>query len=325
MFSPYRGPNHGLLSNLSKSPREIIAIEKAARSFEQPPRTFGNRQSQDMSKYCHFHEDYGHDTNDCHQLRNHIEEAVKSGQLTHLVKGIKKERVKASKNQRTEGKKDKSTTPAEAPILMIRQDELYTKNKFEDLTSKRKEITFLSGGSNSSAPVVIKAKLIRKEVNRVHMDSGSSCEVIYEHCFMKLKPSIRASKVDSKVPLIRFLGEKSWSIMKIPLTAMQKMEIVVSTIYEAIKFHTTRGIDTVFLTHESDKVREGMQKVREIPLASEKGVFSCTTAKEKVVVNNKYPEQTVAIGKQLPKHFKGRLRDLLRANAYVFALTHDDM
>ncbi|GJR49155.1 hypothetical protein Tco_1317258 [Tanacetum coccineum] len=52
-----------------------------------------------------------------------IEKVVKSGQLSHLVKGIKKERVKASENQRTEGKKDKSTTPAEAPILMIKQDE----------------------------------------------------------------------------------------------------------------------------------------------------------------------------------------------------------
>ncbi|GKB62242.1 reverse transcriptase domain-containing protein [Tanacetum coccineum] len=49
-------------------------------------------------------------------------EVVKSGQLSHLVKGIKKERVKASENQQTEGKKDKSTAPAEAPILMIRQD-----------------------------------------------------------------------------------------------------------------------------------------------------------------------------------------------------------
>ncbi|GKC05850.1 reverse transcriptase domain-containing protein, partial [Tanacetum coccineum] len=32
-FSPYRGPKHGLLSNLSKSPREILTTEKAARSF----------------------------------------------------------------------------------------------------------------------------------------------------------------------------------------------------------------------------------------------------------------------------------------------------
>ncbi|GJS83029.1 hypothetical protein Tco_0749570 [Tanacetum coccineum] len=78
-FSPYRGPNHGLLCSLSKSPREILATEKVARSFKQPPRMFGSRRSRDMSKYCHFHEDHGHDTNDCHQLRSQIEEAIKSG------------------------------------------------------------------------------------------------------------------------------------------------------------------------------------------------------------------------------------------------------
>ncbi|GJW48199.1 hypothetical protein Tco_0079845, partial [Tanacetum coccineum] len=329
-FSPYRGPNHGLLFNLSKSPREILATEKAARSFEQPPRMFRSRRSRNMSKYCHFHNDHGHDTNDCYQLRNQIEEDVKSRQLSHHVKGIKKERVKASENQRTEEKKDKSIMPAEAPIFMIRQDESYTKNKFEGITFEGKEITFPSGGSNSSAPVVIKSKIFRREVNRVHMDRGSSCEVIYEHRFMKLKSSIRASKVYSKVPLIRFLGEKSWSVGKIPLeitigdapltrketlnfvivksdspynmllgrTAMQKMGIVVSTIHGAIKFHTTKRIGTVFSTHESDKVKEGMKK---------------------------YPEQTITIGKQLPEHFKGRLRDLLRANVDVFAWTHDDM
>ncbi|GJR31618.1 hypothetical protein Tco_1107850 [Tanacetum coccineum] len=37
MFSPYRGPNHGFLSSLSKSLREILPTEKVARSFEQPP------------------------------------------------------------------------------------------------------------------------------------------------------------------------------------------------------------------------------------------------------------------------------------------------
>nr|GEV07430.1 reverse transcriptase domain-containing protein [Tanacetum cinerariifolium] len=37
MFSPYRGANHGLLSNLSNSPREILATKKVAKTFEQPP------------------------------------------------------------------------------------------------------------------------------------------------------------------------------------------------------------------------------------------------------------------------------------------------
>ncbi|GJR27522.1 hypothetical protein Tco_1103754 [Tanacetum coccineum] len=173
----------------------------------------------------------------------------------------------------------------------------------------------------------------------------------------EIKSSIRASKVDSKVPLIVFLGEKSWYVRRIPLEitigdapltrketldfvivksdlpynmllgriAMQKMGIVVSTIHGAIKFYPIEGIGTVFSTYESDKVKEGVKKIRETPPASEKGIFSCTTTEEKLVVNNKYPEQTVTIGKQLPKHFKGRLRDLLRTNADVFAWTHADM
>ncbi|GKF92867.1 hypothetical protein Tco_0279586, partial [Tanacetum coccineum] len=36
-FSLYRGSNHGQLSNLSKSPREILATKKIAKAFKQPP------------------------------------------------------------------------------------------------------------------------------------------------------------------------------------------------------------------------------------------------------------------------------------------------
>ncbi|GJY06979.1 hypothetical protein Tco_0374033 [Tanacetum coccineum] len=64
MFSPYRGPNHGLLFNLSKSPIEILAIERAVKRFKPPPKTFGSKRPGDTSKYCHFHEDYRHNTND---------------------------------------------------------------------------------------------------------------------------------------------------------------------------------------------------------------------------------------------------------------------
>ncbi|GJR37202.1 hypothetical protein Tco_1212886 [Tanacetum coccineum] len=62
-----------------------------------------------------------------------------------FVKGIKKERVKASENQRVKGKKDKGTALTEAPILMIRKDESYMKNNaLEGFTSEGREITFPS-------------------------------------------------------------------------------------------------------------------------------------------------------------------------------------
>ncbi|GJZ12892.1 reverse transcriptase domain-containing protein [Tanacetum coccineum] len=189
------------------------------------------------------------------------------------------------------------------------------------------------------------------------MDSGSSCEVIYEHCFLKLKPSIQASKVDSQVPLVGFSGGKPRAIREVLLeitigdtplsrsktlifvivrsnspynvllgrTAMQKMGMVVSTIHEAVKFHTTQGIRTVFSTYESEKIEEGVKKIRETSPIKTKGVLSCTDVEEKIVVNSKYPEQTVTIGKQLQEHFKERLPSLLRTNADVFAWTHADM
>ncbi|GKD98672.1 reverse transcriptase domain-containing protein [Tanacetum coccineum] len=70
-------------------------------------------------------------------------------------------------------------------------------------------------------------------------------------------------------------------------TTMHKMGIVVSTIHGAIKFHTAKGIGTVFSAYEYNKIKEGMKKLLE--------------------------------------HFKERLRDLLRSNADVFAWTHADM
>ncbi|GJZ12893.1 hypothetical protein Tco_0548123 [Tanacetum coccineum] len=129
-------------SSCDNSRDRKVETEKVARSFEQPPRMLGSRRSQDMFKYCYFHEDHGHDTNDYRQLRSQIEEVVKSGQLSHLVKGIKKERAKTSDSQRGE-KKEKSTTPAEAPILMINREEAYTRNSTsKSPTFEGREITF---------------------------------------------------------------------------------------------------------------------------------------------------------------------------------------
>ncbi|GKF63439.1 hypothetical protein Tco_0186887, partial [Tanacetum coccineum] len=107
--------------------------------------------------------------------------------------------------------------------------------------------------------------------------------------------------------------------------AMQKMDIVVSKIQGTIKFHTPRGIGSVFSTYESDKAGEGTKKLREVSLKDIKGIPSCTDAKERIIINRKYPKQTVVIGKQLPANFKERLQDLLRSNADVFAWTHADM
>ncbi|GKD68338.1 reverse transcriptase domain-containing protein, partial [Tanacetum coccineum] len=278
-----------LLSNLVKSPREILATEKVAKTFEQPPRLPGANWSKDKTRYCHFHEDYGHETNQCRELKHQIEEAVKSGQLAHLVKGVKEKKEKTTGTRSEERKKEeKKPILDKVHVLMISRKNRNVKKRPAN-HGEIGEITFPPLPNVGSAdPVIIKVYISGRQVNRVYLDGGSSCEVIYEHCFLKLKPSIRSLRVDSNTPLVGFSGEQSWPLGEIPLeimigegpiavtktltfvivksdsphnlllgrTAMQQMGIVVSTVHGAIKFHTPRGIGTIFSEYNSQKPKE---------------------------------------------------------------------
>ncbi|GJS95101.1 reverse transcriptase domain-containing protein [Tanacetum coccineum] len=78
---------------------------------------------------------------------------------------------------------------------------------------------------------------------------------------------------------------------------MQKMGIVVSRIHVTVKFHTPYGIGTVSSTYESNKVEKWQKKVKETISEATKDVLSCLDAKERIIINDRYPEQTVFIGK----------------------------
>ncbi|GKB68588.1 hypothetical protein Tco_0930000 [Tanacetum coccineum] len=93
----------------------------------------------------------------------------------------------------------------------------------------------------------------------------------------------------------------------------------------AIKFHTPKGIGTVLSTYESPERDERKKKPKATCSEIAKNVLSCGDAEERIIVNTKYPEQTIAIGKKLPTNIKERLQKLLIANIDVFAWTYADM
>ncbi|GJR46655.1 hypothetical protein Tco_1314758 [Tanacetum coccineum] len=120
---PYKGESHKLLSNLVKSPREILATERVAKTFERPLWLLGPNWSKDKTRYCHFHKDYEHETNKCQELKHQIEEAVKTGQLTHLAKGVTKKREKTFETQSGEKKKEEKPALEKTSILMMLMEE----------------------------------------------------------------------------------------------------------------------------------------------------------------------------------------------------------
>ncbi|XP_071739526.1 uncharacterized protein [Rutidosis leptorrhynchoides] len=69
---------------LTKTPKEILLQERVARSFSDP-QPLAENSRKDKSKFCIFHDDYGHDTNRCRDLAELIAEAYVQGKLEHLI------------------------------------------------------------------------------------------------------------------------------------------------------------------------------------------------------------------------------------------------
>ncbi|GJT30233.1 putative reverse transcriptase domain-containing protein [Tanacetum coccineum] len=230
--------------------------------------------------------------------RHQIKEAVKSGQLSHLLKGIKKGKVKVPHTQRGYGKKEKDTTPVEAPILMIsRREPAARRVSAEEPMSHRvdSKVPLVGFSGEHSCPI-----------GEVLLET-----TIGDATFTRTK-TLNFVIVRSTSPYNLLLGR----------TTMQKMGIVVFMIHGAIKFYTPRGIGTVLSTCESDKEGERSKRLKEVSLRETEEIFSCADAEERVIVNDKYPEQMVIVGRQLPANFKENLQNLLRSNADVFAWTH---
>ncbi|XP_071688391.1 uncharacterized protein [Rutidosis leptorrhynchoides] len=199
--------------------------------------------------------------------------------------------------------------------------------------------------------------MFNREVRRIYLDSGSACDVMYEHCFERLSPTIRARLGAPRVPLVGFSGERCWPIGEIDLdftigepplartetidfvvvransphnillgrVAMKKMGIIVSTVHQMVKFHTHEGIGTLASTYDRNKVIFAIKETMKEPTECVPGASEEDPQVEKISVNPMFQDQQISIGKNLPASTKQKLRKLLQANVDVFAWENSDM
>ncbi|GJV92169.1 hypothetical protein Tco_1539982 [Tanacetum coccineum] len=97
-------------------------------------------EKRNHAKFCEFHGEVGHTTDECMHLKKQIEKMLKAGKLSHLIKEIKqnsgKEQPKATKKGETSGK-DKALT-----ILMVQPWERVARQKITQRFSPNPEIFF---------------------------------------------------------------------------------------------------------------------------------------------------------------------------------------
>ncbi|GKE54242.1 hypothetical protein Tco_1489398, partial [Tanacetum coccineum] len=81
-------------------------------------------EKRSSNKFCEFHNDKVHSTDEYVQLRKQIEELVRAGKLSHFIKEIRQDR-----NQQKTGKKDAPVKDKVAAIYMIQPCQRVTRQK----------------------------------------------------------------------------------------------------------------------------------------------------------------------------------------------------
>ncbi|KAG1365253.1 putative Retrotransposon gag protein [Cocos nucifera] len=79
---------------LLNAPRAQILTE-VKDQLPRPERLRSPPNKRDRSKYCLYHRDHGHDTEECIQLQDEIEELIRKGRLGRFIRRQSKDRCRA--------------------------------------------------------------------------------------------------------------------------------------------------------------------------------------------------------------------------------------
>ncbi|GKA86335.1 reverse transcriptase domain-containing protein [Tanacetum coccineum] len=157
---------------LSKSIKEILALEKG--KFKAPPPMTTPVKKRNSNKFCEFHGDVGHNTDECMHLKRQIEELLKNGKLSHVIKELKqnsgKDQPKVNKKGETSGK-DKALA-----ILMVQSWQRVARQIITQSFSANPEFSFphLEEEEGTEGPMIIEAEIGGHFIHRMVLTLKSS-------------------------------------------------------------------------------------------------------------------------------------------------------
>ncbi|GJZ05386.1 reverse transcriptase domain-containing protein [Tanacetum coccineum] len=242
---------------------------------------FGSAEGQNKNKFCEFHEDKGHNTDECIHLRKQIEEAVKSGQLSHMIKELKQGGNKG-KHAKTAKKGETSNKEKTTVIFVFQPWKRITRQKITQSFSESQEISLphLESNDGQENPMAIKAEVESHLIHRMYVDGGSASEVLCEQCFNRLCLKVKSRMTPTTTLLLGFSGEISWPLGHISLmvslgdkehstdsvmnfmivrslsqyngiisrSGLKKIQAILSTAHGMLKFQVEGGIVMLYIS-----------------------------------------------------------------------------
>ena len=129
---------------------KILAQIKDEHYLKWPRPLHSSLNIHDKKKYCRFHKDHGHYTEDCRDLKEQIEEFIWKGKLQKYVKKGESSRFRSdNKNQRKFSPNDEDHTSQHPPNVI-------------------EEIKTITGGPSTGGSFRSLKKLYQRQVNSVH-------------------------------------------------------------------------------------------------------------------------------------------------------------
>nr|GEW38080.1 reverse transcriptase domain-containing protein [Tanacetum cinerariifolium] len=268
-------------------------------------------EKKNASKFCEFHGEVGHTTDECMHLKRHIEEMLKAGKLSHLIKELKQNNGKDQ--AKTAKKGETSINDKPLAILMVQPWQRIARQRITQTFSPGSVIFFPALGEEdgTKGPMIIEAKMGRHCVHRIYVNEGSSSEILIGDEEHSTSAQMNFMVVRSPSPYNRIIGRPR----------VRKIRAILSTAHEMIKFTVAGGIVTLqssmIITLECSMVLE--------PEVSRPFINQVKEEKIQVAIHLEYPEQTIAIGSTLTEEGRKESFRLLRRHLDVFAWKPADM
>ncbi|GJZ21785.1 reverse transcriptase domain-containing protein [Tanacetum coccineum] len=275
---------------------------------------------------------------------------VRAGKHSQFVKVIRQE-----KDQQRLGKKDFPAKDKAAAIYMIQSWQRVTRQKVTKSFDRIREIVFppLTANEGAEGPIIIEAEIGGHTVHRMYVDGGSSMEVLFEHCFNRLRPEIQSQMTPATTSLTGFSGETIWPIGQIRLLVtigdakhsteawmnfmivrspspykgiigrpgIKEIQAVPSMTHEMIKFRVKGGVvtirSTIFSPMECATVTATLKSIEE-------KTKKCLENFQ-VAIHPDFPDQDISIGRTLSAKGRTKLCALLKRDLDIFAWQPSDM
>ncbi|GAV56861.1 hypothetical protein CFOL_v3_00402 [Cephalotus follicularis] len=78
-------PSYNTFAPLLDTRTRILVMEQDKVPFHWPEKLRTPAENRNVEKYCRYHRDHGHDTEECRQLKNQIEDLIRKGHLRRYV------------------------------------------------------------------------------------------------------------------------------------------------------------------------------------------------------------------------------------------------